>query len=293
MDNDDNDDNVIVFKKRRQAPTIIFKKRQNRKILLKLELHEGIVIDRPSKIIRSPYLADVLVDEDSVLCHSPALGCCGLIISEAKVLMTKKDSKTAKSKYSVDFVYSGKTLVGVNPNYGNVFAKVCILNNYIPEIPILDTLKSEYTINQSRLDFFGKIGEKKYYIEVKCVPLADYVDVNKKERHKFNNEQFNYNEKIAIFPDGYRKNMSEPVSERALKHAKHLTELKKEDENNVCILIFFIQRSDCKYFQASNLDPIYKKAVKEAYESGVLILPYSVDWIDGTAYLGKQLIFNP
>ena len=85
-------------------------------------MFEGVVIARPSKLIKSPYLADVKVEnseEESTLCHSPALGCCGHIVPEKKVLLSKINSATAKSKYSVDFIYDRNWVVGVNPNFGN------------------------------------------------------------------------------------------------------------------------------------------------------------------------------
>jgi hypothetical protein len=52
-------------------------------IIFKLEnLIKGTILQRPSKNIKSPYDADVLIEENSikeeVLAHSPSLGCCGL-----------------------------------------------------------------------------------------------------------------------------------------------------------------------------------------------------------------------
>ena len=48
-------------------------------LLFKLEdLIEGTVAKRPSKYIKSPYVADVIIENESVLAHSASLGCCGL-----------------------------------------------------------------------------------------------------------------------------------------------------------------------------------------------------------------------
>jgi len=96
------------------------------------------------------------------------------------------------------------------------------------------------------------------------VPLAYYVDMPKKEdkHHTSIIENANFNEKIAYFPDGYRKNMNEPVSPRALKHVQELEEI-------ACLgiitttLLFIIQRTDISCFQPSNLDLIYKKQFKK------------------------------
>ena len=74
------------------------------------------VINRPSKVVRSPYMADIIVDggKAEVLCHSPALGCAGLIIPGTRVLVTPKTGAT-QSKYSLDLVDLGVSIVGVNP----------------------------------------------------------------------------------------------------------------------------------------------------------------------------------
>ena len=93
------------------------------------KLYQGTVLARPSKKIKSPYVADVNVEiesEDNTLCHTPSLGCCGHINTGAKVLMTKINSETAKSKYSIDFIYDRGFIVGVNPNYGNKFGQICL-----------------------------------------------------------------------------------------------------------------------------------------------------------------------
>jgi len=262
------------------------------KPIISFELFEGIVINRPSKKIKSPYLADVIINNEVILCHTPSLGCCGLVSSNKKVLMTKKNSKNAKSKYSIDFVYDNKTIVGVNPLYANNIVEICLNKNYIPELQNFDYIKKEYKINQSRLDFYCEKNNKKYYIEVKNVPLADYVDVEKKERHKYNDNDYIYDEKISYFPDGYRKKKTDPISERALKHINHLKEIKLKNNNNECFLIFIIQRNDSKYFQASNIDPIYKKAIKDAYLSGVNIIPIQVYYKNNTLYYGNRLIFR-
>jgi hypothetical protein len=52
--------------------------------------------------------------------------------------------------------------------------------------------------------------------------LADYEDVLKREWKNVDETGYKEDEKIAIFPDGYWKHHTEPVSERAIKHLRHL-----------------------------------------------------------------------
>ena len=56
--------------------------------------------------------------------------------------------------------------------------------------------------------------------------------------------------------------------------------------------MFVVQRTDCQYFQASNIDPIYKNALNEAYQNGVEVIPIQISWnYDGSCYFDKILPF--
>ena len=90
-------------------------------------------------------------------------------------------------------------------------------------------------------------------------------------------------EKIAYFPDGYRKKKGDIVSERALKHINELAEVTYSKIIRP-IICFVIQRTDVSSFQASNLDPTYKKAFDDAIEKGVEVIVLVVSWnINGEA----------
>jgi len=271
------------------------------------QLYKGLVLHRPSKVCKSPYLADVKIFdndgnvlEENVMAHSPALGCCGLITTNTYVLCTKSESSKNKSKYIIHHVIDeNDSIIGVNPMLANPIVKSLLLNNKIEQFQNITQLKSEITVNDSRFDytFFNECGQK-VYLEVKNVPLADVVNsslsthkfiVSSKERKKIDLSKYDLSKKIAILPDGYRKNKDEPVSVRALKHVNHLASIHKEDPNIICALLFLIQRNDVVSFKPSSLDKIYEKAVYDAYESGVKILPICVEWIDNKCYFLKKI----
>ena len=252
------------------------------------KIYKALVLSRPSKICKSPYLADVQVFdstgniiEDNIMAHSPALGCCGLITKDVYVLCTKSESTKNKSKYIIHQVLKDNSIIGVNPMLANPIVKSLLLNNKIDEFHDISELQSEVTIDESRFDytFLTKYG-KKVFLEVKNVPLADVVDMTAKERKKIDLSQYDLSKKIAIFPDGYRKNKNEPISKRALKHVNHLASIHKEDPNIICVLLFLIQRNDVISFKPSSLDSIYENAIYDAEKSGVIILPICVEWID-------------
>jgi DNA-binding sugar fermentation-stimulating protein len=257
------------------------------------QLIEAIVKHRPSKVVKSPYLADIIIDGQEYLCHSPSLGCCNLIVANSKCFVTPKitANKNVKSKYSLDVVLDKQTRVGVNPTYANYIIFNAINLNLIKDIPILTELKKEVKKGDSRLDMIGKTDSKNYYIEVKSVPIASHKNCTDKEYKKLDLSKYNNNELIAVFPVGSKKILcKDAISPRAIKHIEELEKIKINEENAECYLIFVIQRSDCKYFQTSDLDPIYKSAVKKASDNGVIIKAYQVVWIDNKVFWDKELI---
>ena len=267
-------------------------------------LYKAMVLHRPSKVCKSPYLADVRIFdesgnilEDNVMAHSPALGCCGLIRTGEFVLCMKSTSTKNKSKYVINHVLnSNGSVIGVNPMLANPIVKSLLLNNMIPDFQNVTDIKAEFTVGESRFDYtFTNENGQKVYLEVKGVPLADVIDVSAKDRKKIDVSGYDTTKKIAIFPDGYRKNKDTTVSERALKHVNHLASIHKENPEIICALLFLIQRNDVDSFKPSSLDIIYHNALYEAHNSGVKIIPVCVEWIDNKCYFLKivELKSNP
>jgi DNA-binding sugar fermentation-stimulating protein len=266
------------------------------------KLYKALVLARPSKVCKSPYLADIKVFdeydniiEENIMAHSPALGCCGLITTNVYVLCTKSESTKNKSKYVIqNIIQEHNSIIGVNPMSANPIVKSLLLNNKIDEFQNITNIKSEVTIGESRFDYtFLDENGKRVYLEVKNVPLADVVDVSAKDRKKLDLSHYDLSKKIAIFPDGYRKNKNEPISIRALKHVNHLASIHKDNLDIICALLFLIQRNDVVSFKPSLLDPIYKKALYEAHKSGVMILPICVQWINDKCYFLKKVDLLP
>jgi DNA-binding sugar fermentation-stimulating protein len=111
--------------------------------------------------------------------------------------------------------------------------------------------KREFKFLISRFDFTGVDQDGcPYILEVKNVPLADYVDVPKKIRKQYKNIENTkqVHEKIAYFPDGYRKNSTQVVSERALKHIHELTEIKKLQ----IIVLYYVLSFNVQMYLISN-----------------------------------------
>lgn len=280
-------------------------------LLIKLNnLVEGEIIKRPSKYIRTPYVADIEICSDSsiILGHTASLGCCGLSDVGARVLMSpvpKTKNNTNNDKLHCEYrVYlsvirgnNSEMIIGIFPKLAEELTESALKNNLLSRLTNVRTYKKETKIYvpglvDSRFDFSG-IDENgvPFIMEVKNVPLADYEDVTVKERKTMCFDNRDINSKVAYFPDGYRKKSSDPVSPRALKHINELALIKRMSKTR-CIMCYVIQRTDVDRFQPSVIDPEYREAFKEAVQSGVEIITMVVQWTrEGEAYFIKDDLF--
>lgn len=254
------------------------------------QLIKAKVVSRPSKKIKSPYLADVLLLEDNkeVLCHSASLGCSGHIVENSIVWVLEKEESKSKSTHQIYLIEENGSMIGSHPLVANKIAYKLLKNNLV--ISNTKDVISEYTIDDSRFDFLAKCNDKTTIIEVKSVPIADYFDGTTKEVKAYLKEFTEHKEKIAIFPycttAGQRKLSHEPLSERALKHVNSLAKLSTTFQS---VLLFVVQRNDISQFCISKLDPTYKDACKKALDSGVIIKAISVRWDTQHCYYEKEL----
>ena len=283
------------------------------------DLIEGAIVKRPSKIIKSPYVADILPlsiennceESSEILGHTASLGCCGLADAGAKILMTKitntmntnknaNQNNKQKCTYRVYLsIYKDKernreTIVGIHPKLAEDLVEKSLTGNYLSKLQNIKSYKRETTIYvkdkvDSRFDFSG-IDENgtPFIMEVKNVPLADFEDITSVERKKRNYDDREFDSKVAYFPDGYRKKTTDPISPRALKHIRELTLIKKESKTR-CIMCFVIQRTDVECFQPSIIDPEYRAAIYEAITAGVEMITLVIKWTrDGEAYFVRD-----
>jgi DNA-binding sugar fermentation-stimulating protein len=277
-------------------------------LILKLNnLIEGEVVKRPSKYIKTPYVADIKICSTSnmILGHTASLGCCGLADVGASVLMslvpkTKNNSNSDKLHCEYRVYLSiirekeREMIVGIYPKLAEDLAESALKNNLLSRLQNVKTYKRETKIYvpglvDSRFDFSGiDENELPFIMEIKNVPLADYEDVTAKDRKKLCFDDRDINSKVAYFPDGYRKKSSDPISPRALKHINELALIKRMSKTR-CIMCYVIQRTDVDRFQPSIIDPEYREAFTEAVKSGVEIITMVVEWNrDGEAYFIKD-----
>ena len=278
-------------------------------LILKLNgLIEGEVIKRPSKYIKTPYVADIKIclNSNMILGHTASLGCCGLADVGATILMAPvpKIHKNIDKLHCEYRVYLSvirekeqEFIVGIYPKLAEELTESALKNNLLSRLINVKNYRKEAKICvpglvDSRFDFTG-IDQNgiPFIMEVKNVPLADYEDVTSKDRKKMSFDDRYINSKVAYFPDGYRKKSTDPVSPRALKHINELALIKRMSKTR-CIMCYVIQRTDVDRFQPSIIDPEYREAFKEAVKSGVEIITMVVQWNrEGEAYFVRDDLF--
>jgi len=270
-------------------------------LLLKInDLIEGEIIKRPSKYIKTPYVADIEIcdNNEMILGHTASLGCCGLADVGAHILMAPVPKNKNSDKLHCEYrVYLSiikendkEMIIGIFPKLAEDLTESALKNNLLSKLINVRTYKKETKIYvpglvDSRFDFSG-IDENgiPFIMEVKNVPLADYEDVTAKDRKKLSFDNRDINSKVAYFPDGYRKKSTDPVSPRALKHINELALIKRVSKTR-CIMCYVIQRTDVNRFQPSIIDPQYREAFINAVNSGVEIITMVVQWTrEGEAY---------
>ena len=254
------------------------------------------IVKRPSLTCKTPYVADgLLQSHGETMIHCPSLGCCGLCDTHSKILVShiekvhnKKQICDFRAELAIHEERRNIQLIGINPKLAEIIVNNCLNKGYISTLKNLQSFKREVTYLNSRFDFAG-VDENglEFILEVKNVPLADYVDCLDKEKKHMDFSDREYNSKISYFPYGYRKKVKDTVSPRALKHIQELQKLVIPNQRR-CIICYVIQRDDIAIFQPSKIDTQYRQAVIEAHENGVEILPLVCKW----DYDGKNGVCN-
>ncbi len=215
------------------------------------------------------FFVDVQLDNNKevVTAHCPNTGSMlGLLKEGNKVKLTEVDDPNRKLKYTLEIIRSNGANVGVNTHRANRIVEEALISNKIKGLKKILELKREVKYGEnSRIDFLinNNIGEQ-IYIEVKNVTLS-------------------LKKGVAEFPDA--------ITERGSKHLQELQKIKNKKTR--AVMLFLIQRDDCKYFQiAKDIDEKYNSNLKKAIKSGVEILCYSCTFDSNKIKIDKKIKFK-
>ena len=213
------------------------------------------------------FFADVKLDSGEVVtAHCPNTGSMMGLLTEGNIVyLSETDNEKRKLKYTLEIIKVQDACVGVNTHKANRIVEEGIVEKKISTLGKKYDFRREVKYGKnSRIDFLitNKKGEE-IYLEVKNVTLSKRKG-------------------IAEFPDA--------VTERGSKHLLELIDVVKKKRR--AIMLFLIQRDDCKKFRiAEEIDTTYKKNIINAKQAGVEILCYSCSFVRNNIELDKKIKF--
>ncbi|VAW16998.1 Sugar fermentation stimulation protein SfsA [hydrothermal vent metagenome] len=211
------------------------------------------------------FLADVELDDGSqVVAHCTNSGSMKSCLEEgAEVYLTPVNNPKRKTRFTWEMIKINGDWVGVNTSHPNRLAYDAVREGQIPGLEGYTSVKREVGYGDSRFDIYAEKDGGKCFIEVKNVTMKEGS--------------------YALFPDA--------VTSRGLKHLQTLMVVKSRGVR--AVMLYIIQRSDVAVFApAKEIDPDYSKALKEAYNCGVEIIPVQAKVTPGAIELTKGLPFE-
>ena len=198
------------------------------------ETVKGKFISRPNR-----FIAKVSINGTEETVHVKNTGRCKeLLLPDSEVILEVSDNPARKTKYDLIAVYKeGLGLVNIDSQAPNKVAFEWL------ETLGFDYIKPEYSIGNSRIDFYMEKDSQKFLLEVKGCTLE--IDG------------------IGYFPDA--------PTERGVKHLKELAAL--QNEGYSCAVAFVIQMEGITEVRPNlSTHPEFGEALLSAINAGVRVV---------------------
>ena len=253
------------------------------------------LINRPSKSIKSPYVADAKnLKGEKCLVHVPSLGLAGQCSNGSKILATpsKTNSKTDYIAQAVCYedIDKKKVVIGANPYTAELICKSLIQNDIWNPFKGWDLI-SKPTNLAHKADLYLEKNKNFNIIEIKNVVCASYdprIDKNG-EKTRFHDYKTPFL-RAGVYPYGDLNQSykgKKVVSERSIRQIDLMK--KNKDKFNFCIL-FLVNRGDCEIFKPFwKADPTYSKSLLSAQQCGINLLAIKINWTLTGCYFDKEL----
>lgn len=213
------------------------------------------------------FLADIVSDAGEALCiHCPNTGSMINCMGEgARVWFQRSNDPRRKLPGTWELVETPQgRLACVNTARANRLVEEALLDGVIEELAGFTALRREvaYGLENSRVDFRLDYPEGPAYVEVKSVTLG-FGDTA-----------------VAAFPDAV-----------TLRGAKHLRELAALARDGVrAVQLYCVNLTGIEAVRpASEIDPLYAAALREAVAAGVEVLAYGVEISPEEIRLSRRL----
>ncbi len=255
-----------------------------------------ILSNRPSKIIKSPYVADAVTKTGrKVLVHTPFLNLGEQCNNGSKIYATlsNENSKTDFIAQLVKFddkVY-GKVIIGANPFTAEKICKSIIMKNLWNPFNGYQLTEKPKEIDY-RGDLYLKNSKNEIIIiEIKNVVCASYNPNINQDHYKlpFYDKSKPFI-RSGIYPFGERKQNyknKKVVSERSIRQ---LDTMIRDKGRFKFAIIFVVNRSDCNLFKANwQGDPVYAKYLNNAADKGIEVYALKINWQNFSCYFDRPL----
>lgn len=166
--------------------------------------------------------------------------CRELLIPGCRVFLAESDNPARKTRYDLIAVQKGPLLINMDSQAPNA-----AIGEWLSAggLGAMDLIRREYTLGDSRFDFYAERNGARYLIEVKGCTLEENG--------------------VARFPDA--------PTLRGLKHVQELTRYAREGWR--CAIIILVQMRPVQRFEPNwNTMPAFGYALQEALAAGVRII---------------------
>ena len=255
------------------------------------------LIRRPSAKIKSPYVSDGILDNQTYTIHTPALNMGGQCIEGTK-LICDKSYETSKTDYIVNAIELEEEnykniYIGANPFIAEKIAKIAIQKNCIQYFKNFTFTKKPNSIKYTG-DIYGELKGKTHIIEIKNVICATYdpkIDIISPSA-KFYDHSAPFS-RSGIYPFGNKTqkwNDKKVVSYRSISQIDEMIKIIKNDNDIIFTILFIVNRSDCNAFRPNwASDPVYCNYLLIAKDAGVNLQAVKMHWDDKSCYYHSQL----
>lgn len=222
----------------------------------------------PARLIRryKRFLADCQLEtgeEVTAHCANPG-SMMGLAAPGTRIWLEPNHDPKKKLKFGWRLVdHENGHFTGVDTSVPNRALRHALESREIPEFSRYSNLRAEVKYGQSsRIDFLLQAdGFPDAYVEVKSVTLSRAAD-------------------LAEFPDS--------VTQRGAKHLRELAEMAALGHR--AVMFYLVQRTDCAAMTlASDIDPAYAAAFKDARVAGVEVVCYDTHISPEAITIGQRL----
>ena len=128
-------------------------------------IYKGFFKSRPNR-----FIANIEINGRVEVCHVKNTGRCReLLIPNAAVFVQKSDNPNRKTAFDLIAVYKDDRLINMDSQIPNkVFNEWVNKSNYFKNVTVI---KPEYTLGNSRIDFYIEANKEKILAEIKGVTL--------------------------------------------------------------------------------------------------------------------------